>query len=134
MKELAKNLYCIQMRTGVEIWVEHERAVKLQNILSSISGSKFILFEEETINTADIVGIFRAGTMQDLTRRKNGQWLCDKGTWHQRGDKCNCVSKEEREYQQKKEQAIKNCGKCSNGWIQGEKGMRPCECVKNIKK
>ncbi|MDY0388720.1 MAG: hypothetical protein RBT65_16675, partial [Methanolobus sp.] len=116
MTELAKNLYCIQMRTGVEIWVEHERAVKLQNILSSISGSKFILFEEETINTADIVGIFKAGTMQDLTRRKNGQWLCDKGTWHQRGDKCTCVSKEEREYQQKKEQAIKNCGKCSNGW------------------
>jgi len=134
MKELVKNLYCIQMRTGVEIWVEHERAVKLQNILSNITGSKFILFEEETINTADIVGIFKAGTMQDLTRRKNGQWLCQNGTWHQRGDKCTCVSQEEREYQQKRTEAIKNCGKCSNGWTQGENGMRPCDCLKNIKK
>lgn len=136
MKELAKNLYCIQMRTGVEIWVEKDRAEKLQNILQSISGTKFILFEEETINTADIVGIFKATTMQDVTRRKNGQWKCQNNTWHEKTEKCTCLSQDEQEYNKKRIEAIAKCGKCQNGWISDEltRTMKPCDCIKNITK
>lgn len=132
MTDIVKNLYCIQTRTGVEIWVEKERAEKLQRILESISGTKFILFEEETINTADIVGIFKANTMQELTRRKNGEWKCHSNTWHQKGEKCNCPSIEQKELSEKREKAIKECGKCQNGWVLVENGARPCDCVKNL--
>jgi hypothetical protein len=28
--------------------------------------------------------------MEDYTRRKNGQWKCKYGNWHDKGEKCNC--------------------------------------------
>lgn len=88
--EITKNLYCVQMRSGVEIWIEEEKTKSLSNILFSLNESKFIEFEDEIINTADISGIYKAKTMQDFTRRKNGQWKCDQSKWHDRNTRCEC--------------------------------------------
>lgn len=96
MQELSKNLYCIQMRSGVEIWEEKDKVEKLQQVLSTIKSSTFIHFEDQTINSADIVGIFRAETMSDYTTRKNGGWKCKNGEWHSKGEKCECISREGR--------------------------------------
>jgi len=90
MNELSKNLMCVQMRSGVEIWLEAEKAETLQKALQGITQSKFVMHEGQTINTADIVGVFFADTMSDHTRRKNGEYQCPKGTWHTRNQKCDC--------------------------------------------
>lgn len=90
-QELTKELYCVQMRSGVEIWIEKEKTLKLQAVLANISGTKFILFEEQTINTADIVGVFSAKTMSDRTRQKNGEWKCEKNQWHEKFASCDCL-------------------------------------------
>lgn len=96
MNEVSKSLLCVSMRNGVEMWVEKEKAEKLQEALQRITQSKFIRYEGQTVNTADIVGIFDASTMADLTRRKNGQWKCKKGEWHESRQDCDCgVSYEE---------------------------------------
>ena len=87
-KELSKNLMCILIRGGIEIWAEEEKVKNLQRILENSSESKFIGLENETINTADITGIFQAKTMEDLTRRKNGYWKCKYNVWHKRGEQC----------------------------------------------
>lgn len=79
------------MRSGVEIWIEAERAENLQNALQGITQSKFIRHDGQTINTADIVGIFYASTMAEHTRRKNGEWQCPSGTWHKRKEDCECT-------------------------------------------
>jgi len=50
MNDLSKSLMCVQLRSGIEIWVEEERARTLQEILSAITQSKFIRFEGETFN------------------------------------------------------------------------------------
>lgn len=97
-QELAKPLMCVQMRSGVELWVEKGKAGKLQDVLQGITQSKFIRYEDQTINSADIVGIFEAKTMEELTRRKNGQWLCKAGNWHERKGECVCL--EEKFHQQ----------------------------------
>ena len=94
---------CVQMRSGVQIWEERENILKLQQILESIDSSKFVSFGEQTINTADIVGIFTAETMADYTRRKNGEWQCAYGEWHEKFDKCFCAEVEERMKQQEKQ-------------------------------
>lgn len=94
MQEISKSLYCIQMRSGVEIWEEKEKVEKLQQVLSSIKSSTFIHFEDQTVNSADIVGIFKADTMSDYTLRKNGGWKCKNGEWHSKGEKCECVSRD----------------------------------------
>ena len=89
-KEITKKLMCIQIRSGIEIWVEDEKIAKLKAILAQNTGSKFIDFENQLINTADIVGVFDAKTMDEVVRRKNGQWRCKRGNWHDRFEKCSC--------------------------------------------
>ena len=92
--ELTKNLMCICMRNGVQIWIEKERIMTLQSELAKLTGSKFILFEEQVINTADIVGIFTPQSLNELTRRKNGEWQCQFFRWHEKKEICECKSLE----------------------------------------
>jgi len=91
MNQLSKNLYCIQMRSGVFIWLERERCENLMLALENPNCPKFVRVDDQMINTADVSGIFTAGTMEDTTLRKNGKWQCDKGSWHSRQDKCECT-------------------------------------------
>lgn len=92
------------MRSGIQLWVEDERITTLKQVLQTIDGTKFIEIDEQVLNTADIVGVFTADTMSEHTRRKNGQWQCNQSHWHDRGEKCNCVSREKIEEQKRKAQ------------------------------
>lgn len=137
MNQLSVQLACIQMRSGVEIWLESEKAKKLQIILKEITSHKFIDFESETFNTADVVGIFLATTMEDYTHRKNGQWKCNEGNWHDKGMKCECPNIDNLKFLERKFDAIKACGKCDSGFITGTNvfGQRYtayCECQKEF--
>lgn len=107
--QLSKSLMCIQMRSGVEIWLEEDKAVELQAALQKITTSKFVLLPDkrQTINTADIVGIFLAGTMAENTRRKNGDWQCGRGEWHKKRQECDCRS------------VVVTCERCN---------VNPCVC------
>lgn len=87
MKELSKELVCLLMRQGVEVWMEKERANNLKALLVSIKESKFIDYDGRLINSADISGIFTAQDMEDYTRRKNGQWKTSGGIWKDRFEK-----------------------------------------------
>ena len=137
-KELSNPMVCICMRNGVEIWIEASRAIKLMNLLESSNPPQFITFENRFINRADLVGIFTASDMEDVTRKKNGQWKCDKGTWHDKGERCECRPSAERELIQKRYEAYTACGKCDKGLKEIEvinalnghisKVMVACEC------
>ena len=87
MNELSKNLMCIALRNGTEIWIEEEYIINLKKVLLISSQSKFIEIGKEVINTADITGIFDAKTMETTTRRKSGQWQDKEGQWHNKYDK-----------------------------------------------
>ena len=84
-QEITKKLMCIILRNGIEIWGEEDKIKNLQVILKNTKESKFIELGEETINTADITGIFLAQTMENITRRKNGQWQDKNGQWQDKG-------------------------------------------------
>jgi hypothetical protein len=90
MNELANSQMCIVMRNGIEIWVDKDRALRLQAVLKGLSVNKFIDFDDRSINTADILGVFNPQDMDLHTRRKNGEWQCDKGRWHSKGQMCDC--------------------------------------------
>lgn len=107
-QELSKNLKCVLMRSGVRIWVEEERAANLQEALKGITQHKFIFFEGESFNTADLEGVYKATTMAELTRRKNGDWQCDYGEWHKKFSECGCRPKDT------------TCAKCY---------VTPCVCL-----
>ncbi len=97
MNELTTKLMCVQMRTGVEIWVDGEKSQRLQQVLQGITQSKFIHHDGQTINTADIVGVFTAGTMEEHTRRRKGEWKCAQNNWHERKTECRCLSASQKE-------------------------------------
>lgn len=90
--ELSKKLMAIVLRRDIEVWIESERAERLKIILISMTNqNKFIEIDNEVINTADIVGIFDANTMENAIRRRNGMWQDKKGGWHDRGVRiCRC--------------------------------------------
>lgn len=138
MKQITKNLKCISMRNGIEIWIEADRAKMLQKQLPQLQSHKFIDFDERIINTADLTGIFTPQDMADLTNRKNGQWKCEKGKWHDKATECECHVEEEIKRKQEIEKAYSECNKCEMGSVIKEIDdcdvLVPCECIKDLKR
>jgi len=119
------------MRNGIEVWLSKEGAEEFEQQLHA--GAKgFVPLKGRTVNTVDILGVFFPNDMEDLTRRKNREWKCKHGTWHNTGEKCVCIPAEEKEYSEKRQALIEKCGKCKNGWILGDNGMKACDCVKDF--
>lgn len=81
--EISKELMVIIIRNGVELWLEKDRADKLQILMEQ---RKFLEIDGRVINTADIVGIFKAQDISAITRRKNGQWQGRDNQWHNKGE------------------------------------------------
>lgn len=88
MKALSKKLKCVCLRNGAEIWVEEEKIRSLFENLQLLNKHRFIKIGDEIVNTADIIGILSAETMEEIERRKMGQWKCKYGFWHQKGEEC----------------------------------------------
>lgn len=85
--EIVKEIMCIKIRDGIEVWVEKEKIEKFIDDLITGKIGRFVKIENQLLNTADIVGIFDANAMEDSTRRKNGQWKDKKGSWHDKGER-----------------------------------------------
>jgi hypothetical protein len=97
--KLTKDLRIISLRNGVEVSIERER---LENIIDLLEKKRFLQIDDRIINTADIVGIFPPQDIENMIRRKNGSWQCNKGTWHEKFEKCNCSDNDWLEEQRKK--------------------------------
>lgn len=87
MNEITKKQMCVLMRSGIEIWLDEDRA---ENLIKSMETSKFIRLEGSVVNTYEIIGIYTPEHMEDVKRHKNGQWKCKLASWHDRGEKCAC--------------------------------------------
>ncbi len=88
--EIAKKQECIFIRNGIEIWVDEDKAIKIKTDLLQGIANNFIKAGNRIINVKEIVGIFNPDDLEDLKRRKNGQWKCSYGRWHNRGENCEC--------------------------------------------
>jgi len=84
-KQLTKELMCILIMGGPQIWIERDKLPQLKQL---IEAKKTFEFEGELINPSNISGVFNAKTMEEVTRRKNGQWKCDYGFWHKKFEEC----------------------------------------------
>lgn len=90
--QLSKQQRCLYVRVGIQVWIDEDKSQKIQADLSGKESKGMVMVEGRLINLADVVGIFTPQDIEDLTRRKNGQWKCEKGVWHDRGEKCECLS------------------------------------------
>lgn len=94
MNELAKPQVCVLIRSGLEIWIDQDQAPVLEHALTT-STTKFLKLSGQLINTFEVLGVFTPAAMEDRQRRKNGQWKCLKGTWHEKDHKCECKAHRE---------------------------------------
>jgi hypothetical protein len=87
---ITKELVAICMMGGVIIWIEKDRAVALDALDKVPRGEwpQFIKVGDQKINPSRVEGIFTAQAMEEAGRRKNGEWQCQHGHWHDRFDKC----------------------------------------------
>lgn len=88
-KEIANKQKCIVIRYGIEIWIDEDKWKKLEFALDNQIG-QFYNIEGRRVNKADLVGIFYPIDLEEMKRRKNGQWKCGYGQWHNRGEVCEC--------------------------------------------
>lgn len=80
--EISKELVCILMRSGIELWIEKDR---VPNLIKEMETKRFVNIDNSIVNVADISGVFPAKEMEENTRRKNGQWKDKKGNWQDKG-------------------------------------------------
>jgi len=130
--KIAKQQLCLIQRNGVQIWIDAEKAKKLQTILANITDHKFIQFDGRTINTADCTGVYLPEDIENLRQQNNGMRQCQHGKWHSKNEQCNCVSIESQNRIKRREEAITACGRCSNGMILVGNTARYCECVQSV--
>jgi ribosomal protein L19E len=89
MNEITKNLMCVVIRGGLEVWIDDD---KVDNLMIVIEKNSVVKIDNNVINTKDIVGIFTPEVMKGRDTRKRGDWQCDYGRTHQKYEKCPCVN------------------------------------------
>lgn len=90
-KALTKDLRVVVIRTGIQISIEKDKADKVDEVLESITTHhKFMKIEGRSVNTADLVGVFEPIDLEELSRRKRGEWQDENGNWIGKGEyKCS---------------------------------------------
>lgn len=98
--ELSLSMQCVVLNGNIEKWIEEDKARIIRQAIKD--GAKYVEIGNEIFNTFSIVGIFEPSTMEERSRRKNGEWQCEHGAWWEKGDrKCQCAQKTTLDYQKK---------------------------------
>jgi hypothetical protein len=84
---------CLLMRSGIEIWVDADKADRLSEILTTAS-KPMLKVEGRVLNSVDIVGLFLPIDIEDLKNRKLGKWKCKHENWHTKEETCRCAQNE----------------------------------------
>ena len=89
--EITKNLMCVVVRGGIEIWIDED---KVDNLMAMIEKQTVVKIGNNVLNTKDIVGIFEPEVIQERDNKKGG-YKCLKleDTYHVRGEKCEHFNK-----------------------------------------
>lgn len=94
--ELSKDQKCIILRNGIEIWIDVNKAEKIEKDIVNGGFKGFIYVEGNLVNMADMIGIFAPRTIEKRTddeklkqRTKHGEYFCEKhDNWLPPGVKC----------------------------------------------
>ena len=82
---------CVLLRGGEEFWMEAGKAETLSRAIQDNTAPKFVKFEEDMFNVADITGIFTPTMMAERSKIKRGLWRCEAaGVWHKKFEECEC--------------------------------------------
>lgn len=78
---------CVMVRGGLELWVDESKREIVERELQN-SQQRMIRISGELVNKAEVIGVLSASAVEEMRRRKNGQWTCKWGKWHDRKEVC----------------------------------------------
>lgn len=82
--EISTQQKVVITRNGSTFYVSLDRADKLQLLLLSPNKPDYIELDDTLIAIREITMIAPASKVEDLNKRKQGQWQCQHGHWHTR--------------------------------------------------
>lgn len=88
--EITKKQKVIVLKKGMTFWVDDKRAESLETLLGGVTGHHFVKLDNETINTAEIEGIYTPEQYEQAAKIKQGMWQCPFRKWHERKGECYC--------------------------------------------
>lgn len=104
--DVAKSV--IVMKSGLSFWVKRETADRASAHIVGQQSHSFLRIAElgETINTAEIEGIYTPERYTEIQRVEAGEWKCQFEKWHTKKGRCECEkeAKEKEENQRKLEE------------------------------
>ncbi|RLF54688.1 MAG: hypothetical protein DRN13_02070 [Thermoplasmata archaeon] len=85
-RNLTDKTYILCLDNNEKIYLTDEQAKQCRAAL--LSGKEFILMEENLLKTKAIKYILPAREVERAERIKRGEWMCEYGFWHQKGEQC----------------------------------------------
>jgi len=90
-QEITNKTKCLLTREGIEIWIDENQAEKISELILTAKNNKLIEIDGETISIGSISGIYSGQIIENLRRKKQGDWECEYcHRWHKRGEECGC--------------------------------------------
>lgn len=129
MQDLAKQQKVMLLTDGIQLWIDSDRADAFMAQIRDMAFDDIVEYEGRSFTRRMFLGFFLPGDIESMTKRKNFQWQCKGGQWHDRGENCTCASLEEKKRLAEREQIINNCKKCTNGFVTTDTGVRECDCL-----
>lgn len=85
--------HVIAMKGGLTLLVSAETAIRLSKHLVDQEAHSFVKVDEigETVNTAEIEGVYTPEKHQEMMRLRGGEYLCSFAKWHEKKQKCDCA-------------------------------------------
>ena len=86
INEITDKNFIILIRGGYKIYITEIQMNAIKDSLEK--GKGFIYLDKGLFNASDIVFILSAGEVEKDDRVKRGEWKCEYGEWHERGQQC----------------------------------------------
>lgn len=81
--------YVVTMMDNSTIEINEGEKTSLENAM--FKSTRFVKIGEQIINTSSISSIMSKARVQIRDAYKNGEWVCDYGFRHQKGEHCACA-------------------------------------------
>ena len=112
MNEIQNIQHAVVMKNGIVLFISAEKAHTLSDHLTSQTAHSFIELTDihQTINSADISGVYSPEQYQEYLRVQAGEYQCAYRHWHKKRESCECSAelfREQRRRKQKEENEIR---------------------------
>ena len=85
-KELTDKTWGLQTRSFGVVWLTEQEAANAQAAYKA--GAEYLEFSDMLISKGDIAGFARGERLNNVERKRQGDFECKFGYWHKRGDGC----------------------------------------------